>query len=92
MLYLNAYKIKESVLNLHTVTFSGASNETSIDEMCNLYNSHPYIEWGIQTPHYGGGLFPDPGWVKECRPSLADSLFRQTAAGRERAQSPRLRR
>ena len=65
MLYLKAYKLKESILNLHTVTFSGASNETSINEMCNLYETHPYIEWGIQTPHYGGGIFPDSGWVKE---------------------------
>ena len=65
MLYLSPYKLKESILNLHTVTFSGASNETSIKKMCDLYDSHPYIEWGIQTPHYGGGLFPDVGWVKE---------------------------
>ena len=52
-------------MNIHTVTFSGASNETSITKMCDLYDNHPYIEWGIQTPHYGGGLFPDVGWVKE---------------------------
>lgn len=52
-------------MNIHTVTFSGASNETSITKMCDLYDNYPYIEWGIQTPHYGGGLFPDSGWVKE---------------------------
>ena len=52
-------------MNIHTVTFSGASNGTSIKKMCDLYDAHPYIEWGIQTPHYGGGLFPDVGWVKE---------------------------
>jgi len=58
-------KLKESILNIHTVTFSGASNGTSITKMCDLYETHPYIEWGIQTPHFGGGLFPDAGWVKE---------------------------
>ena len=52
-------------MNIHTVTFSGASNETSITKMCDLYDNYPYIEWGIQTPHFGGGLFPDVGWVKE---------------------------
>lgn len=52
-------------MNLHTVTFSGASNGTSLSKMCDISESRPYVEWGIQTPHFGGGLFPDSGWVKE---------------------------
>ena len=59
------FQIEEKLLNIHTVTFSGASNGTDIQQMSELYHAHPYIEWGIQTPHYGGGLFPDVGWVKE---------------------------
>ena len=51
-------------MKLDTVTFSGGSQNNSIDKMIEIASENPFVEWGIQTPHYGSGIFPSQDWVK----------------------------
>lgn len=55
-------------MKLDIVTFSGGSNNCDIDRMLEISEKHPFVEWGIQTPHSpgaGGGIFPNAAWVKD---------------------------
>ena len=53
-------------MTLERVTFTGADDQTPIEQMADLSRAYPWIEWGILMPHMGGRRrFPSPDWV--CR-------------------------
>lgn len=59
---------------LTKVTFTGADDATSIDELIDFWQEYPFIEWGILIGTHQGGRFPTLDWIRR----LADQSLRKT--------------
>jgi hypothetical protein len=56
---------------LKRVTFTGADDMTSIEDMMLLSHEYPFIEWGILLPSKGKSRFPSAPWTQRLVGSAA---------------------
>jgi hypothetical protein len=58
---------------IKTVTITGASDDTSQEEMREVQQKYPFVEWGILVSRYAAGRqkrFPSMDWVNQLDSSL----------------------
>jgi phosphoribosylanthranilate isomerase len=54
-------------MNINKVTISGADNNVIINDLVNLQEKYPFVEWGIlfSVPRSGTDRYPDRHWVTQ---------------------------
>lgn len=68
-------------MKIKTVTITGADNRTSIEEMMEVTDKFPFVEWGIlfSPKRLGTERYPDFEWLGRLRESWLDAKINLSA-------------
>lgn len=69
-------------MKIKTVTITGADNNTDINEMLEISNQYPFVEWGIlfSPKRIGEERYPDMSWVFElCKTFIVNPTIQLSA-------------
>lgn len=69
-------------MRLLRVTFTGANDNTDLQDLMNLHNEFPFVEWGVlvSKSQEGTARFPTRNWVRDI-PKHASGFFSMHLCG-----------
>jgi phosphoribosylanthranilate isomerase len=61
---------------IQTITFTGASDSTNPQDLIDISEKYPFVEWGILVPTYKIGRFPSKEWLENLVKVTKDTSVR----------------